>query len=367
MKRVVSVVLLAGGLILTAGAGRAPAYWYDGPRWSVNPVMSLQFGSISNGATLIDGSTTWGQPAEAAMATWNQYMDRVQFRVIRDSTAATGLGNGVNNAFWSSSIYGRSWESYAGYALWLSSGSAITEADVLMNNQLSWNSYRGNVRSGIVDFRRLVMHEFGHVIGLNHPNEHGQIVNAVMNSSPGNTDTLTSDDISAAQFLYSVGGSGSVSFPARNESLDFRTQLEAKYRDGLRRGNSTTYVDAEGDIVWLSEYFRYRVNACSHSQAQTRVFSQIDNTGTFGVCGSVSSSAVAFPPRNESLDFRNALEAKYRDDLRRGAGQSAVDNEGDVVWIQEYLRYRVNRCSHAVAIDKVFAQIDGRGVQAVCQ
>lgn len=367
MSRRLAILSLAMGLILTAGAGRAPAYWYDGPRWSANPVMSLQFGSITNGVTLIDGSTTWGQPAEAAMAIWNQYMDRVQFRVIRDSTSSTGLGNGVNNAFWSSSIYGRSWESYAGYALWLSSGSAITEADVLMNNQLSWNSYRGNVRSGTTDFRRLVMHEFGHVIGLNHPNEHGQNVAAVMNSSPGNTDTLTADDISAAQFLYSIGGSGSVSFPARNESLDFRTQLETKYRDGLRRGNSTTYVDSEGDIVWLSEYFRYRVNACSHSQAQTRVFAQIDNTGTFGVCGTVSSSSVAFPPRNESLDFRNALEAKYRDGLRRGPGQSAVDNEGDVVWIQEYLRYRVNGCSHAVAIDKVFAQIDGRGVQPVCR
>ena len=117
----------------------------------------------------------------------------------------------------------------------------------------------------------------------------------------------------------------------------------------------------------MSEYVRYRVTACAHAQAQTRVFAQIDNTGTFGVCGVVSAGAVAFPPRNESLEFRLALEAKYRDDLRRGAGQSAVDNEGDVVWVQEYLRYRVNSCSHAVAIDKVFAQIDGRGVQPVCR
>ena len=324
MIRRLAILSLAVGLILTAGARRAPAYWYDGPSWPSNPVMSLQFGSISNGVTLTDGSTTWGQPAEAAMAIWNQYMDRVQFRVIRDSTASTGLGNGVNNAFWSSSIYGRSWESYAGYALWLSSGSSITEADVLMNNQLSWNSYRGNAQSGVVDFRRLVMHEFGHVIGLNHPNDHGQNVAAVMNSSPGNTDTLTADDISAAQFLYSVGGSGSVSFPARNESLDFRTQLETKYRDGLKRGNSTTYVDSEGDIVWLSEYFRYRVNACSHAQAQTRVFAQIDNTGTFGVCGVVSAGAVAFPPRNESLEFRPRGEIPGRPPAGRrpvGRGQ----------------------------------------------
>ncbi|MEO8677744.1 MAG: matrixin family metalloprotease [Vicinamibacterales bacterium] len=363
-RLVVALAVLVG---FGVDAGRSHAYWYDGPSWQANPVMSLQLGSSSNGVTLIDGSTTWGQPAEAAMAIWNQYLDRVQFRVIRDATSATGLGNGINNVFWSNSIYGRSWESYAGYTLWRSSGNAIIEADVIMNNQLSWNSYRGTARSGNVDFRRLVMHELGHAIGLNHPNDHGQVVTAVMNSSPGNTDTVMADDISGAQFLYSIGGNGSVSFPPRNESLDFRNQLETKYRDGLRRGNSTTYVDREGDIVWISEYYRYRVNACSHAQAQTRVFAQIDNTGTFGVCGTASSGAVAFPPRNEALDFRIALEAKYRDDLRRGAGVSAVDNEGDVVWIQEYLRYRVNSCSHAVAVDKVFAQIDGRGVQAVCR
>ena len=361
-------IVIAVTVLLVMGFSARPSngYWYDGPTWQGNPVMSLQLGSITNGVTLIDGSTTWGQPAEAAMSVWNEYLDRVEFRVIRDATSATGLGNNINNVFWSNSIYGRSWESYAGYTLWLSRGSAITEADVIMNNQLSWNSYRGNSRSGSIDFRRLIMHEFGHVIGLNHPNEHGQVVAAVMNSSPGNTDSVTADDISGAQFLYS-SGNGTVSFPARNEALDFRNQLEAKYRDGLRRGDSTTYVDREGDIVWISEYYRYRVNACSHSQAQSRVFGQIDSTGTFGVCGSAPSGAIAFPPRNEALQFRTALEAKYRDELRRGASQSSVDNEGDVVWIQEYLRYRVNSCSHAVAVDKVFAQIDGRGVQPVCQ
>ena len=361
----VTVIVAVGALALSVP--RSAGYWYDGPRWTSTPVMSLQLGSISNGATLIDGSTTWGQPAEAALFIWNQYLDTVQFRVIRDSTAFTGLGNRVNNVFWSNTIYGRSFENYAGYCLWQSSGGSIIEADVMLNNQLSWNSYRGNVRGNTVDIRRLIMHEFGHALGLNHPNEHGQVVRAVMNSSPGNVDTVTADDISGAQFLYSYGGTGSVSFPPRNESLDFRTQLESKYRDGMGRGSSTTFVDREGDIVWTSEYYRYRVNGCSHSQAQTRVFAQIDDDGTYGVCGAASSGAVAFPPRNESLQFRNALEAKYRDELRRGASQSAVDLEGDVVWIQEYLRYRVNGCSHSVAIDKVFAQIDGRGVQPVCR
>ncbi|MGQ0733730.1 MAG: BACON domain-containing protein [Acidobacteriota bacterium] len=36
------------------------------------------------------------------------------------------------------------------------------------------------------------------------------------------------------------------------------------------------------------------------------------------------------------------------------------------MWTQEYLRYRVSSCSHLEAVDKVIAQIDGRGVQPDC-
>ena len=76
---------------------------------------------------------------------------------------------------------------------------------------------------------------------------------------------------------------------------------------------------------------------------------------------------ISFPPRNESLDFRNQLEAKYRDGLRRVALPTFVDTEGDVVWTQEYLRYRVNSCGHAAAVQNVLTQIDGRAAPPVCR
>jgi len=75
---------------------------------------------------------------------------------------------------------------------------------------------------------------------------------------------------------------------------------------------------------------------------------------------------VAFPPRNEPYAFRNTLEAKYRDGLRRSPSSTYVDLEGDIVWTQEYLRYRVNRCGHEAAASKVLAQIDGRGIAPTC-
>jgi len=92
--------------------------------------------------------------------------------------------------------------------------------------------------------------------------------------------------------------------------------------------------------------------------------SQIDGRGIASECGTTSTAT--FPPRNEPLAFMVELEAKYRDALRRPAGSSFVDVEGNVIWTQEYLRYRVSTCTHAVAQQKVFDQIDGRGVQADC-
>lgn len=155
-----------------------------------------------------------------------------------------------------------------------------------------------------------------------------------------------------------AGVASSASFPPRNEPFLFRTNLEAKYRDGLRRQPTSSFVDIEGTIVWTQEYLRYRVSQCSHAEAVSRVFHQIDGLGVAADCGSTSTTA--FPPRNEPLDFRVQLEQKYRDDLRRSPSVTYVDVEGDIVWTLEYLRYRVGSCGHAEAESKVFEQIDDR-------
>ena len=163
-------------------------------------------------------------------------------------------------------------------------------------------------------------------------------------------------------------GPTDVAFPPRDQPFRFRLALEQKYFSDLNRPLSPTFVNVEGDVVWTQEYLRYRVNDCGHADAVQRVFQQIDGAGVQPVCGpGVSGSSVAFPPRNESLDFRNQLETKYRDQLRAPVTQTRVDIEGQIVWTQEYFRYRVNACGDLEAQDKVFAQIDGRGIQPTCE
>lgn len=85
-----------------------------------------------------------------------------------------------------------------------------------------------------------------------------------------------------------------------------------------------------------------------------------------GVGGVSGPMDVLFPGRTESFDFRNQLETKYQTGLNRAAAATFVDREGEVVWTQEYMRYRVNGCDHAGAIQRVLAQIDGNPPAAIC-
>jgi hypothetical protein len=172
----------------------------------------------------------------------------------------------------------------------------------------------------------------------------------------------------AAATLISSGGNlgpMDVAFPSRADAFQFRNELEAKYQTGLNRGATLTYVDREGDVVWTQEYIRYRANFCDHATAVARVMAIIDGGAAGPICADNREFIVLFPPRDQVLDFRRQLETKYQQ-MGRAQQPTFVDIEGSVIWTQEYMRYRVNRCDHTTAVQKVFAQIDGGAPSATC-
>ena len=78
---------------------------------------------------------------------------------------------------------------------------------------------------------------------------------------------------------------GTVGFPPRNEPLDFRSNhLESKYRNGLRRSLILSYVDIEGDVVWTTEYFRYRLSGCDHENASAKTLAQVGGSPAPATC-----------------------------------------------------------------------------------
>ena len=366
-RRTLAAALVALTIGLTTMA--APSgYSLLANRWPNGAVtMHLQLGTGSG--TLIDGSTSWNQVATNALATWNTNIDLVKFSAVQDSTVARGDGTGTNNVFFDSAVYGRSFgnSTLAIATSWYNVGSNNKiEGDVVFNNTKPWNSYRGNLRSAN-DFYRVALHEFGHILGLDHPDENGQRVTAQMNSTVGNLDALASDDIAGSRALYGAGVTSNISFPPRNEPNDFYNQLVGVYQNELRAGLSGTYVNPEGTVIWLTEYARQRVGQCDHSIASQRTLDQVTGSGGTLVCAATPSGTIPFPPRNEGVQFMNSLEATYRDTLGRTLGSSYVNSEGAVVWVLEYLRYRLNGCSHGDATTKVFLQIRGRGIQPVCR
>jgi hypothetical protein len=162
-----------------------------------------------------------------------------------------------------------------------------------------------------------------------------------------------------------IAGPMDILFPGRADAFQFRNELEVKYQAGLNRSVNSSFVDREGDVVWVQEYVRYRVNYCDHPTAVARVMAQIDGQPPGGLCGDYRDFIVIFPPRQDTMDFRRQLEAKYQS-MGRSQQATFVDMEGSVIWTQEYMRYRVNGCDHATARQKVFEQIDGAQPSATC-
>ncbi len=149
--------------------------------------------------TLQDGSTSWHQVIQAALGDWNQYLSLLQFtNVISTNTPpATSSASNNNNVFWDNTVYGQSWGSASADAvgitiIWTQTSTSdginyatnVVETDVLFNSNVAWNSYRGALQNNTSDLRRVALHEFGHVLGLNHPDlaTPAQSVAAIMNS-----------------------------------------------------------------------------------------------------------------------------------------------------------------------------------------
>lgn len=152
--------------------------------------------------------------------------------------------------------------------------------------------------------------------------------------------------------------------PSQHESSAFRTTLDAIYRDRLGRPAADSFVPAADAVRYTIRYLRYRVYHCDHDRAIAHVFTQLDGGGVPEVCGRIES--IAFPPRDQVVDFRRRLEAKFRDDRKARAVPSHVDLEGDAIWTQEYLRYRLGNCSTTEATTRVLDQIAGKPPPPAC-
>jgi predicted esterase len=202
-------------IALGLGIQPSPAYNLEGPVWNVGGitiVMNLNATQYrltnARGFPLSDGSPTYQRVYWGVAADWNQYLLNLQIYPYPGRNPSGGaLGNRINNISFGGSLGGSKLDINTLAVTRYSSDpntNAFIEADSVFNEHIRWNSYRGPLYPRAMDIRRVMLHETGHMIGLDHPDTVGQQVNAIMNSIASNIDDLTNDDVIGAQSLYGV-------------------------------------------------------------------------------------------------------------------------------------------------------------------
>jgi len=219
VRRFVVLVGCAFGLSVLSPRA-AHAYVLEGASWPAGSTVTFQLALGNAGRTLSDGNTSWAAAAAPAPGVWDQVMQRLQFVATTNPSAPISSGDHVNVIAFSGSVFGQSFGSGTlAVTYYIYSGGTMSEADVLFNNHQNFDSYRGPLRFGsngyaIADIRRVLIHELGHALGLDHPDQHGQHVSAIMNSKISSIETITTDDINGAQRIYGAGQPSPTPTPA---------------------------------------------------------------------------------------------------------------------------------------------------------
>ncbi len=162
--------------------------------------------SLGGPTPLSDGFGSFNESARDALNSWNTYLQHLTFAANMNSVVPPAENDDEMSVEFSNTVFGDSFGSGTlAITLLNYRGSVMEETDTLFNTHYVWDSYRGPLRGNIIDFHRVAIHEFGHTLGLDHPDDAHQHVSAIMNSRVSDIDSLQQDDINGAMSLYNTG------------------------------------------------------------------------------------------------------------------------------------------------------------------
>lgn len=152
----------------------------------------------------------------AATEEWSAVGTALQFQGVTGTAGKLQICNGadgINNAGWSSdgtctgqsfgdslAVTRRNYQKVGGS--WY-----LADAAILFDSTRTWAPQYNGPLQATQDFHRVILHELGHALGLDHPDAAGQNVVAIMNSTTSSIENLQLDDRNGINKLY--GGASS--------------------------------------------------------------------------------------------------------------------------------------------------------------
>ena len=209
-------LLLAAGLVaaVSTSSGYVREFDTTNPNapiplaWVKDRTVQIQLSLGNNQVMLQDGFTSFNDSAADALNTWNPYLAHLHYSWIKNSPVTPAQGDDEMSAFFDTKVFGMNFgtDALAVTLLNYRNGN-MEETDTVFNKAVSWDSYRGPLTPPVFDFHRVAIHEFGHVLGLDHPDQATpkQNVVAIMNSRTGDLDTVAQDDIDGVTAIYGTG------------------------------------------------------------------------------------------------------------------------------------------------------------------
>lgn len=262
MKKIMMTMLIALVLPLGAAAWVPTGHYYYGGAFKFqlgdicdSARFPLTPGTCSGGA----GNPNWSAEFSAALGRWNSATDLFNFTTdpaAGASVPGTCDSGDPNSAFFLATMCGTP---FGGSTLavartfFYADGFAI-HSDIIFNTAFTWGVY-DDARighPGVTDFRRVAVHESGHVLGLDHASH----TNSIMYFAIQDLTSPRPDDLNGLISIYGVLGtdvSPDTSGNAIQEIVALRSFHDRTIHAEIRDANSGALLK---NLTFLSDAYK---------------------------------------------------------------------------------------------------------------